>query len=110
MCISNVQIIVPTDEFGGSELVLKMIADELKGFYNVSVIYLCAFKRVNQFDNLSVSVLSNRSKISGYIKLFFFLIKNPKSDLVISSQSYLNFFLGVLRGIKLLRTRNLVFR
>jgi len=103
-------IIIPTNDFGGAELLLNAIALELSKNNFVYQTYLFSQETFVLKENLTITSLSQSNKFTGSFKLISFLFKNNPFDFVITSQVYLNGFLGILRALKILKTDILILR
>lgn len=108
----QVLIVIPTDELGGAEQLLKTIARKwINEKQEVLIICLTRQGRGNGWSDLedNMRYIPTDSVYRGLMKLPAYL-QQMKFSLTISSQVYVNGTLGILRGFGILKTRKLVLR
>jgi len=113
--LRKVLIILPSDNLGGAEKILKMIA-----MYYVSKTYVSIYFLQKRSTNLWDNLLSNKniklnygktnSNTLGLISLLFFVLKFRKYHYIYSSQSLINGFVGLLIKLKFVKTKFFVAR
>ena len=113
--LRKILIVLPTDNLGGAEKVLKMIARHYVNNANVSVFFLQK-RSTRRWDNLlinkNITLDYGKSKSSalGLISLIFFVLKCRKYHYIFSSQTIINGFIGLLIKLRLIQTKFFIAR
>ena len=113
--LRKILIVLPTDNLGGAEKVLKMIARNYINNANVSVFFLQK-RSTRRWDNLlinkNITLDYGKSKSSalGLISLIFFVLKCRKYHYIFSSQTIINGFIGLLIKLRLIQTKFFIAR
>ena len=113
--LRKILIVLPTDNLGGAEKVLKMIARHYINNANVSVFFLQK-RSTRRWDNLlinkNITLDYGKSKSSalGLISLIFFVLKCRKYHYIFSSQTIINGFIGLLIKLRLIQTKFFIAR
>ena len=108
-------IVLPTDNLGGAEKVLKMIASHYVSRANVTIFFLKK-KSTSLWDDLlikkNIKLYYGNSKSSGLglISLIFFVFKCRKFHYIFSSQTIINGFIGLLIKLRIIQTKFFVAR
>lgn len=105
-------IVIPTDELGGAEQLLKALARNwIKENQKILIICLTSKGKGNGWTDLDnyIKYIPTSSVYKGLAKLSAYL-NNNRFRLTISSQVYVNGALGVLRRVGILRTDRLILR
>ena len=115
--LRKILIVLPTDNLGGAEKVLKMIAKYYINNSNVSIsVFFLQKRSTSLWDDLlinkSITLDYGKSKSSalGLINLLYFILKCRKYHHIFSSQTIINGFLGLLIKLKLIKTNFFVAR
>ena len=115
--LRKILIVLPTDNLGGAEKVLKMIARHYLNNANVSVSIFFLQKRLtSSWDdllinkNITLDYGKSKSSALGLISLIFFVLKYRKYDYIFSSQTIINGFIGLLIKLRLIKTNFFVAR
>ena len=113
--LRKILIVLPTDNLGGAEKVLKMIARHYVNNANVSVFFLQK-RSTRRWDNLlinkNITLDYGKSKSSalGLINLLYFILKCRKYHHIFSSQTIINGFIGLLIKLRLIQTKFFIAR
>ena len=111
----KILIILPTDNLGGAEKVLKMIASHYMTKANITI-YFLQRRSTTLWDDLlsNKNITLNYGKFNsvtlGLINLLYFILKFRKYHYIFSSQTLINGFLGLLIKLKLIKTNFFVAR
>lgn len=111
----EILFVVPNDNLGGAENVLKMIGEELVSQQNkVTFYFLSKHRKTNWTSETNISITKYSqfsSQYLGALSLIIFLLQNRKFyTYTFSSHVYVNGLLGFLRKISFLKTKFLVAR
>lgn len=113
----NILFVIQNDLLGGAEQLLKSLASEYSTIgYSVNVVIMRSPMQNNWNDldpAIHIKYINTKTYFPGIIKLAFFLIcytRKKKVDLVASSNININALLGLLKKIKLLKTKKLIIR
>jgi glycosyltransferase involved in cell wall biosynthesis len=113
--LRKILIVLPTDNLGGAEKVLKMIARHYINNANVSVFFLQK-RTTSLWDDLlinkNITLDYGKSKSSGLglISLIFFVFKCRKFHYIFSSQTIINGFIGLLIKLRIIQTKFFIAR
>ncbi len=109
--MKNILIVIPNDELGGAELLLKNLCEEYSKSNHVFCICLTKISKLNGWKDLDIKFiyLPTKNVYIGCFLLFFYLL-GKKNDLTISSNVLLNGLLGFFRKIKIFKTNRLILR
>ena len=113
--LRKILIVLPTDNLGGAEKVLKMIARHYINNANVSVFFLQK-RSTSLWDDLlinkNITLDYGKSKSSGLglISLMFFVFKYRKFHSIFSSQTIINGFIGLFIKLRLIESRYFIAR
>lgn len=109
----TVLIVLPNGKLGGAEKVLKMLAenyslteDVIVFFFNKTSISSWGKLKINK----SITFKYGKGKIHGFLTLIVFLISSNSFQFIFSSSTMVNGILGILRKLKILKTRQLIAR
>ena len=115
--LRKILIVLPTDNLGGAEKVLKMIARHYLNNANVSVSIFFLQKRLtSSWDdllinkNITLDYGKSKSSTLGLINLLYFILKCRKYYHIFSSQTIINGFIGLLIKLRLIKTNFFVAR
>ena len=98
--LRKILIVLPTDNLGGAEKVLKMIASHYVTRANVTIFFLQK-KSTSLWDdllinkNITLDYGKSKSSALGLISLIFFVLKCRKFHYIFSSQTIINGFIGL---------------
>ena len=113
--LRKILIVLPTDNLGGAEKVLKMIASHYVSKANVSVFFLQK-RSTSLWDdllinkNITLDYGKSKSSALGLINLLYFILKCRKYHHIFSSQTLINGFIGLFIKLKLIKTDFFVAR
>lgn len=113
--LRKILIVLPTDNLGGAEKVLKMIASHYVSKANVSVFFLQK-RSTSLWDdllinkNITLDYGKSKSSALGLINLVYFILKCRKYNHIFSSQTLINGFVGLLIKLKLIKANFFVAR
>ena len=113
--LRKILIVLPTDNLGGAEKVLKMIARHYVNNANVSVFFLqkrstSLWDNVLINKNITLDYGKSKSSTLGLINLLYFILKCREYHHIFSSQTKINGFLGLLIKLKLIKVNFFVAR
>ena len=110
----RILILLPNDAMGGAEQYLKMVASYHKN--DKIDVYFLNKKLKNSWEDSSSQTTLHYSKYSRkYISVFLLILnlarsKNKSYDYIFTSHVYTNGLIGILLGLKLIRTKHFVAR
>jgi len=113
--LRKILIVLPSDNLGGAEKVLKMIASHYVSRANVTIFFLQK-KSTSLWDDLlinkNITLYYGKSKSSGLglISLIFFVFKCRKFHYIFSSQTIINGFIGLLIKLRIIQTKFFIAR
>ena len=113
--LRKILIVIPSDDQGGAEKVLKMIASHYVSKANVSVFFLQK-RSTSLWDdllinkNITLDYGKSKSSALGLINLLYFILKCRKYHHIFSSQTLINGFIGLLIKLKLIKADFFVAR
>jgi len=113
--LRKILIVLPTDNLGGAEKVLKMIARHYINNANVSVFFLQK-RSTSLWDdllinkNITLDYGKSKSSALGLINLLYFILKCRKYHHIFSSQTIINGFIGLLIKLRLIQTKFFIAR
>tara|TARA_B110000211_G_scaffold104151_1_gene121245 strand:- start:2138 stop:3220 length:1083 start_codon:yes stop_codon:yes gene_type:complete len=113
--LRKILIVLPTDNLGGAEKVLKMIARHYINNANVSVFFL-QNRSTSLWDdllinkNITLDYGKSKSSALGLINLLYFILKSRKYHHIFSSQTLINGYIGLFIKLKLIKTNFFVAR
>ena len=104
--LRKILIVLPTDNLGGAEKVLKMIARHYVNNANVSVFFLqkrstSLWDNVLINKNITLDYGKSKSSTLGLINLLYFILKCRKYHHIFSSQTIINGFIGLLIKLRI---------
>ena len=115
--LRKILIVLPTDNLGGAEKVLKMITKYYINNSNVSIsVFFLQKKSTSSWDdllineNITLDYGKSKSSAFGLISLIFFVLKCRKFHYIFSSQTIINGFIGLLIKLRLLQTKFFIAR
>ena len=115
--LRKILIVLPTDNLGGAEKVLKMIAKYYINNSNVSISVFFLQKRSTSLwddllinKNITLDYGKSKSSALGLINLVYFILKCRKYNHIFSSQTLINGFVGLLIKLKLIKANFFVAR
>lgn len=110
--MKRVLFIVPTDEMGGAENILKQLAIYYH-YHGAKVIVICLTKMSKKLGwsdyEGEIEYVQSSNMFMGYLLLIAYL-RNKYFDMAFSSQVYINGLLGFLRKMRWMKLENLVVR
>ena len=113
--LRKILIVLPTDNLGGAEKVLKMIARHYINNSNVSVFFLQK-RSTSLWDdllinkNITLDYGKSKSSTLGLINLLYFILKCRKYHHIFSSQTIINGFIGLLIKLRIIQTKFFIAR
>ena len=113
--LRKILIVLPSDNLGGAEKVLKMIASHYVSRANITIFFLQK-KSTSLWDDLlinkNITFYYGKSKSSGLglISLIFFVFKCRKFHYVFSSQTIINGFIGLFIKLRIIQTKFFIAR
>ena len=113
--LRKILIVIPTDNLGGAEKVLKMIARHYINNANVSVFFLQK-RSTSLWDdllinkNITLDYGKSKSSTLGLINLLYFILKCRKYHHIFSSQTIINGFIGLLIKLRIIQTKFFIAR
>jgi len=113
--LRKILIVLPTDNLGGAEKVLKMIARHYINNANVSVFFLQK-RSTSLWDdllinkNITLDYGKSKSSTLGLINLLYFILKCRKYHHIFSSQTIINGFIGLLIKLRIIQTKFFIAR
>ena len=113
--LRKILIVLPSDNLGGAEKVLKMIASHYVSRANITIFFLQK-KSTSLWDDLlinkNITLYYGKSKSSGLglISLMFFVFKCRKFHYVFSSQTIINGFIGLFIKLRIIQTKFFIAR
>ena len=113
--LRKILIVLPTDNLGGAEKVLKMIARHYINNANVSVFFLqkrstSLWDNVLINKNITLDYGKSKSSTLGLINLLYFILKCRKYHHIFSSQTIINGFIGLLIKLRIIQTKFFIAR
>ena len=113
--LRKILIVLPTDNLGGAEKVLKMIASHYINNANVSVFFLqkrstSLWDNVLINKNITLDYGKSKSSTLGLINLLYFILKCRKYHHIFSSQTIINGFIGLLIKLRIIQTKFFIAR
>ena len=113
--LRKILIVLPTDNLGGAEKVLKMIARHYINNANVSVFFLqkrstSLWDNVLINKNITLDYGKSKSSALGLINLLYFILKCRKYHHIFSSQTIINGFIGLLIKLRIIQTKFFIAR
>ena len=113
--LRKILIVLPTDNLGGAEKVLKMIASHYIKNANVSVFFLqkrstSLWDNVLINKNITLDYGKSKSSTLGLINLLYFILKCRKYHHIFSSQTIINGFIGLLIKLRIIQTKFFIAR
>ena len=113
--LRKILIVLPTDNLGGAEKVLKMIARHYVNNANVSVFFLQK-RSTRRWDdllinkNITLDYGKSKSSALGLINLLYFILKCRKYHHIFSSQTIISGFIGLLIKLRIIQTKFFIAR
>lgn len=113
--LGKILIVLPSDNLGGAEKVLKMIALHYVSRANVTIFFLQK-KSTSLWDdllidkNITFNYGMSKSNGLGLVSLIYFVFKNRKFHSIFSSQTIINGFLGLFIKLRLIQTKFFIAR
>ena len=110
-------VIVPTDKVAGAEGILKKIALEMKRRNYIPLIVYLSRGDNNAWPEIEASnryYINAKRESVGFIKALFFFLKLRLKGIIFeysfTSHIHCNAYISVLKALKLLKVKNIVFR
>lgn len=115
--LRKILIVLPTDNIGGAEKVLKLIAKYyVEKSNSFVVVFFLKKKSTNSWDdlltckNISLNYGNFKSTSLGLVAFIFFVLRLGQLYSIFSSQTLINGFIGFLIKIKLIKTKFFIAR